>query len=129
MVIFIELLNLKTSNAYAGSLTQVVLELLGASVLSGGDQVPHEAFDFVVSAVVDQAVGQQGPADGLHVPLGQLLLEAAVCEDVLPSTPPGSHTPRQQNRFCCCPDPYLTLHHCVHFNHFSHFKSFSSRVL
>lgn len=73
-------------------LTQVVLELLGASVLSGGDQVPHEAFDLVVSAVVDQAVGQQGSADGLHVPLGQLLLEAAVREDVLPSTPPGKHT-------------------------------------
>lgn len=78
-------------------LTQVVLELLGAAVLSGGDQVPHEAFDFVVSAVVDQAVGQQGSADGLHVPLGQLLLEAAVREDVLPSTPPGKNTHRRQN--------------------------------
>lgn len=67
----------------------MVLELLGASVLRGGDQVPHEAFDFVVSTVMDQAVGQQGSADGLHVPLSQLLLEAAVREDVLPSTPPG----------------------------------------
>lgn len=76
----------------------MVLELLGASVLGRGDQVPHEAFDFVVSAVVDQAVGQQGPADGLHVPLGQLLLETSVREDVFPSAPPGkAHS--QQNVF------------------------------
>lgn len=78
--------------------TQVVLELLGASVLGRGDQVPHEAFDFVVSAVVDQAVGQQGSADGLHVPLGQLLLETSVREDVFPSAPPGK-THSQQDVF------------------------------
>lgn len=70
----------------------MVLELLGASVLGRGDQVPHEAFDLVVSTVVDQAVGQQGSADGLHVPLGQLLLETSVREDVFPSAPPGKNT-------------------------------------
>lgn len=76
----------------------MVLQLLGASVLSGGDQVPHEAFDLVVSTVMDQAVGQQGSADGLHVPLGQLLLEAAVCKDVLPPTPPGDDARHRQDR-------------------------------
>lgn len=50
-------------------LTQVVLQLFGLSIFSRGNQVPHEAFDFVVSTVMDQAVSQQGPADGLHVPL------------------------------------------------------------
>lgn len=50
-------------------LTQVILKLLGAPVLSGGDQIPHETFDFVISAVMDQAVRQQGPADGFYIPL------------------------------------------------------------
>lgn len=67
----------------------MILQLLGASVLSRGDQIPHEAFDLIVSAVMNQAVGQQGPANGLHVPLGQLLLETPMFEDVCPSTPPG----------------------------------------
>lgn len=47
--------------------TQVVLQLFGPAVFGGGDQVPHKAFDFVVPSVVHQAVGQQGPADTLHV--------------------------------------------------------------
>ena len=67
----------------------MVLQLLGLSILGGGDQVPHEALDFVISTVMDQAVRQQGPADGLHVPLGQLLLKTTMVEDVLPTTPPG----------------------------------------
>lgn len=70
-------------------LTEVVLQLLGLPVLRGGDEVPHEALDLVVAAVVDQAVGQQGPADGLHVAIRQLLLEASVVQDVLPPAPPG----------------------------------------
>jgi len=67
----------------------VVLQLLGLSVLGRGDQVPHEAFDLVVSAVVDQAVGQEGSADGLHVLLRELLLKTPVIENILPTTPPG----------------------------------------
>lgn len=72
-------------------LTQVVLKLLGASVFRRGNQVPHEAFDFVVSSVMDQAVGQQSPADGLHVPLRQLLLKTPMVEDILPATPPENN--------------------------------------
>lgn len=67
----------------------MILQLLGASVFRRGDQVPHEAFDFVVSTVMDQAVSQQCPADGLHIPLCQLLLETPVVENILPTTPPG----------------------------------------
>lgn len=70
-------------------LTQVILKLLGVSVLSRGNQVPHEAFDFVISTVMDQAVRQQGPADGFHIPLCQLLLKTPMCENILPTTPPG----------------------------------------
>lgn len=69
--------------------TQVILKLLGASVLSRGNQVPHEAFDFVVSTVMDQAVRQQGPADGFYIPLCQLLLKTAMFENVFPTAPPG----------------------------------------
>lgn len=70
-------------------LTQVILQLLRAPILGRGDQVPHEALDFVVSPVMDQTVRQQRPADGLHVPLRQLLLKAPVFEDILPPAPPG----------------------------------------
>lgn len=69
--------------------TQVILKLLGTSVLSRGNQVPHEAFDFVVSTVMDQAVRQQGPADGFYIPLCQLLLKTAMFENVFPTAPPG----------------------------------------
>lgn len=69
--------------------TQVILKLLGASVLSRGNQVPHEAFDFVVSTVMDQAVRQQGPADGFYIPLCQLLLKTAMFENIFPTAPPG----------------------------------------
>lgn len=67
----------------------MILQLLGLSVLRRGDQVPHEALDFVISAVMDQAVRQQGPADGLHVPLRQLLLKTPVFENIVPTTPSG----------------------------------------
>ena len=72
----------------------MVLQLLRASVLSWGDEVPHEAFDFVVSTVMDQAIRQQGPADGLHVPLSQLFLKTPVVENVFPPTPSGNQKGR-----------------------------------
>lgn len=67
----------------------MILQLLSASVFSRSNKVPHEAFDFVVSAIMNQAVGQQGPADGLHVPLCQLLLKTPMVENILPTTPAG----------------------------------------
>lgn len=68
----------------------MILQLLCASILGRGYEVPHEAFDFVISTIMDQAVGQQGPADGLHIPLSQLLLKTAMVEDILPTTPSGN---------------------------------------
>lgn len=67
----------------------MILQLLCAPVLGRGDEVPHETLDFVISAVMDQAVGQQRPTDGFHIPLCQLLLKAAVVENILPTTPSG----------------------------------------
>lgn len=67
----------------------MILQLLCAPILGRGNEVPHEALDFVIAAVMDQAVRQQGPADGLHVPLGQLFFKTAVVENILPATPSG----------------------------------------
>lgn len=69
----------------------MILKLLGAAILSGSDQVPHETFDFVIPTVMDQAVWQQGPADGFHVPLCQLLLKTPVGQNILPTTPPDGN--------------------------------------
>lgn len=68
-------------------LTRVVGERLGGSVFAGGDQVPDEALDVLVSTVVQQAVGQQGSADRLHVRLLKWALEATVGQDVAPPSP------------------------------------------
>lgn len=88
-VCYLLLLSLFKQRLQAVRPTQVILKLLGASVLSRSNQVPHEAFDFVVSTVMDQAVRQQGPADGFYIPLCQLLLKTAVFENVFPTAPPG----------------------------------------
>lgn len=87
----------------------MILKLLSASVLSRSDQVPHEAFDFVIPTVMDQAVGQQGPADGFHIPLCQLLLKTAMFEYILPTTPPEveekskkSHSGMRKSLYLLC---------------------------
>ena len=69
----------------------MVLELFGLAVLSGGNQVPHEALDLVVTTVMHQAVGEQGTADHFHVALAQRSLEAPMQQDVLPTPPPSHH--------------------------------------
>lgn len=79
----------ETSLSSHSCLTRVVGERLGGSVLAGGDQVPDEALDVLVSTVVQQAVGQQRSADGLHVGLLQGPLEAAMGQDVAPPPPAG----------------------------------------
>jgi len=75
--------------------TGVVGERLGGPVSTRGDEVPDEALDVLVSAVVQQAVGQQRPADRLHVRLLQGPLEAPVSQDVAPPAPPTRQTHRQ----------------------------------
>lgn len=67
----------------------MVGQRLGGSVFARGDQVPDEALDVLVSTVVQQAVGQERSADGLHVGLLQRPLEATVGQDVAPPSPPG----------------------------------------
>lgn len=39
------------------------------AILGRGYEVPNEALDVLVSSVVEQAVGQEGSADGLYVSL------------------------------------------------------------
>lgn len=68
----------------------MVGECATLSVLRGRDEVPDEALDVLVSTVVQQAVGQQGAADGLHVLLPQGPLETPVGQDVSPATPPST---------------------------------------
>lgn len=65
----------------------MVGQCLGGPVFARCDQVPDEALDVLVAAVMQQAVGQEGSADLLHVGLLQGALEAAVSQDVAPSTP------------------------------------------
>lgn len=67
----------------------MVGECATLSVLRGRDEVPDEALDVLVSTVVQQAVGQQGAADGLHVLLLQGPLETPAGQDVSPATPPS----------------------------------------
>ena len=67
--------------------TGVVGQRLGGPVFTGGDQVPDEALDVLVTTVMQQAVGQQGSTDRFHVGLLQGALEATVCQDVTPPTP------------------------------------------
>lgn len=57
------------------------------AVLGGGDEVPNEALDVLVSTVVEQAVGQEGTADGLYVSLPQRTLKASMGQDVTPAAP------------------------------------------
>lgn len=68
----------------------MVGECATLSVLRGRDEVPDEALDVLVSTVVQQAVGQQGAADGLHVLLLQGPLETPAGQDVSPATPPST---------------------------------------
>lgn len=68
----------------------MVGERAALSVLGGRDEVPDEALDVLVATVVQQAVGQQGAADGLHVLLPQGPLETPVGQDVSPATPPST---------------------------------------
>lgn len=74
---------------FVDPLTRVVLELLGLAVLGGADEVPDEAFDVLIASVVEKTVDQDGPADGLHVPLGKTALESSVGQDLPPSAPAG----------------------------------------
>lgn len=67
--------------------TGVVGQCAALPVLSRGDEVPDEALDVLISAVVEQAVGQECAADGLYVSLPQRALEASVGQDVTPSAP------------------------------------------
>lgn len=67
--------------------TRVVGQCLGRPIFAWGDQVPDEAFDVLITAVMQQAVGQEGSADGLHISLLQGALEATMSQDVTPPTP------------------------------------------
>ena len=71
------------------SLTRVVLELLGLAVLVRANEIPNEGFDAFVAPVVEEAVDQNGPTNGFHVPFRKAAFETPVGEDLPPSTPPG----------------------------------------
>lgn len=79
------------------TLTEVILQLLGAPFFCWCYQVPHEALYFVIATIMDQAVSEKGSTDGLHVPLSQLFLKTTVNEDIFPSTPTGKR--KSQNLF------------------------------
>ena len=72
------------------SLTRVVLELLGLAVLVRANEIPNEGFDAFVAPVVEEAVDQNGPTNGFHVPFRKAAFETSVGEDLPPSTPPGT---------------------------------------
>lgn len=57
------------------------------AVFGRGYEVPNEALDVLVSTVVEQAVGQEGTADGLYVSLPQWTLKASMGQDVTPAAP------------------------------------------
>lgn len=65
----------------------MVGQCLGGPICTRGDQVPDETLDVLVSTVMQQAVGQQGPADFFHVGLLQGALEAPMSQDVSPPAP------------------------------------------
>ena len=71
------------------SLTRVVLELLGLAVLVRANEIPNEGFDAFVAPVVEEAVDQNGPTNGFHVPFRKAAFETPVGEDLPPSTPAG----------------------------------------
>lgn len=66
----------------------MVCQRLGCPICTWGDQVPDKTLDVLVSTVMQQAVGQEGPADSFHIGLFQRTLEATVSQDVIPPTPP-----------------------------------------
>lgn len=68
-------------------ITRVIGQCLGGPIFTWGDQVPDETFDVLISTVVQQTVGQKGPADRLHIRLLQRALEATVSQDVTPPAP------------------------------------------
>lgn len=63
-------------------------QCLGGPIFTWGDQVPNETLDVLISTVVQQTVGQKGPADRLHIRLLQGALEATMSQDVTPPAPP-----------------------------------------
>lgn len=65
----------------------MVGQCLGGPVFTRRDQVPDEALDILVTAVMQQAVGQEGSADCFHIGLLQGALEATMSQDVTPPTP------------------------------------------
>ena len=70
--------------------TRVVEQGLGfSSVLGRRDELPDEALDVLVAAVMQQAEHQDDTADGLYVPLAQTPLAARMRQDVPPAPPPG----------------------------------------
>lgn len=69
------------------SLTRVVGQRLRGPVCAWGDQIPDETLDILVTAVMQQAVGQEGSTDRFHIGLLQGTLEAAMSQDVAPPTP------------------------------------------
>lgn len=69
-------------------ITRVVGQRLGGPVLTRGNKVPDEALDVLVAAVMEQTVGEEGPADGLHIALLHGAFKTAVGQDVVPPSPP-----------------------------------------
>lgn len=66
----------------------MVGQRLGGPVLTRGNKVPDEALDVLVAAVMEQTVGEEGPADGLHIALLHGAFKTAVGQDVVPPSPP-----------------------------------------
>lgn len=65
----------------------MVGQRLRRPVLTRGDQIPDETFDVLISAVMQQAISQEGSTDGFHIRLLQGALEAAMRQDVNPPSP------------------------------------------
>lgn len=76
-------------------ITRVIGQCLGGPIFTWRDQVPDETFDVLVSTVMQQAVGQEGPADRLHISLLQGALEATMSQNV---TPPAPTEDREENK-------------------------------
>lgn len=49
--------------------TRMVGQCFGGPIFTGGDQVPDEALDILITTVMQQAVGQEGSADRFHINL------------------------------------------------------------
>lgn len=73
-------------------ITWVVLQCLIMSVFSGCDQIPDEAFNFVISFIMANTVDQKSPAQHLHVSLRQVPFKTPMIENILPATPPVQST-------------------------------------